>query len=321
MIYKEKVSVVVITYNSSATILETLNSVFHQTHHAENIELIITDDASSDNTVEIISFWLIDHKEYFSNVKFFANTVNKGVSKNCNVAWRTASCDWIKTIAGDDILLPNCITDNVKESKHIDQNVGVIFSMMDVFYVSKNREKKIINKYPMSYHIKILGSSLEEQFNYLKYGDIAAAPSAFIRNSALQNVNYADERFDSLEDLPLWYNMVKAGWRLSFLDEVTVQYRVGESTTSSSKRLVNEAFIKDIIKIDDLLIRNDLENKKIFLNIRKYIWPRLVLFIAKSSGNKINFLTRNSLRVAYIIKPYGLKSFLSSRVKKIINKY
>ncbi|RRO06021.1 glycosyltransferase family 2 protein [Pectobacterium aquaticum] len=318
---KELVSVAVISFNSSSTILETLDSILAQSYGSENIELIISDDGSKDNTIDVINLWLKNNEVFFKRVKLIANSINSGIPKNCNVAWRTASCDWIKTIAGDDILLPNCITDNVKESKHIDQNVGVIFSMMDVFYVSKNREKKIINKYPMPYHIKILGSSLEEQFNYLKYGDIAAAPSAFIRNSALQNVNYADERFGSLEDLPLWYNMVKAGWRLSFLDEVTVQYRVGESTTSSSKRLVNEVFIKDIIKIDDLLIRNDLENKKIFLNIRKYIWPRLVLFIAKSSGNKISFLTRNSLRVAYIIKPYGLKSFISSRVKKIINKY
>lgn len=46
------VSVVVITYNSSKYIVETLNSVKKQTY--KNIELIITDDCSTDNTVSVI---------------------------------------------------------------------------------------------------------------------------------------------------------------------------------------------------------------------------------------------------------------------------
>lgn len=50
------VSVIVITYNSSKYVLETLNSVAAQTY--DNIELIISDDCSVDNTVEICRNWL-----------------------------------------------------------------------------------------------------------------------------------------------------------------------------------------------------------------------------------------------------------------------
>jgi len=51
---KEKVSVAVITYNSAETVLETLDSIATQTYGTENIELIISDDASTDKTVHVI---------------------------------------------------------------------------------------------------------------------------------------------------------------------------------------------------------------------------------------------------------------------------
>lgn len=56
MIKNPLVSVIVITYNSSKYVLETLNSVAAQTY--DNIELIISDDCSKDNTVEICRNWL-----------------------------------------------------------------------------------------------------------------------------------------------------------------------------------------------------------------------------------------------------------------------
>ena len=50
------VSVVVISYNSAATIIETLDSVKNQNY--SNIQLVVADDASSDNTVELVRDWM-----------------------------------------------------------------------------------------------------------------------------------------------------------------------------------------------------------------------------------------------------------------------
>ena len=61
----ELVSIITPTYNSAKYVLETLESIKSQTYH--NIELIISDDASQDNTVDICELWLKENKERFRN--------------------------------------------------------------------------------------------------------------------------------------------------------------------------------------------------------------------------------------------------------------
>ncbi|EPL0743472.1 MULTISPECIES: glycosyltransferase family 2 protein [Morganellaceae] len=71
-------TVAVITYQSSSTILETLDSIVNQTYSPKNIELIISDDGSKDNTVQVIQSWLKKYKNLFYDVKVFANTQSGG---------------------------------------------------------------------------------------------------------------------------------------------------------------------------------------------------------------------------------------------------
>ena len=68
------VSVSVITYNSSKTVLETLESVKTQTY--PNIELIISDDCSPDNTVEVCREWIEQNKERFVRIEILAAEVS-----------------------------------------------------------------------------------------------------------------------------------------------------------------------------------------------------------------------------------------------------
>ncbi|HBA5772773.1 TPA: glycosyltransferase, partial [Escherichia coli] len=51
------ITITVISYNSSATISDTLNSILQQTYNKKNIEVIISDDASKDNTLLIANDW------------------------------------------------------------------------------------------------------------------------------------------------------------------------------------------------------------------------------------------------------------------------
>ena len=74
---KPLVSVVITTYNSASSVERVLKSIFNQSY--ENIEILIFDDASTDNTKNIIEKVLTNknfRSEYFFSKKIIRNTTN-----------------------------------------------------------------------------------------------------------------------------------------------------------------------------------------------------------------------------------------------------
>lgn len=168
-----KVSIAVITYNSASTITDTLDSIVNQDYGSENIELVISDDASIDDTVEVIHKWLDKNSSLFFLTNFLENPINKGVSANINQAWKATSCEWIKSIAGDDMLRPNCISDNVK---FIDSNpeCKILFSKMKTF----GEVSKVL---PSEYDLRFFNKTSKEQNKYIKVFSFNVAPSSYYK--------------------------------------------------------------------------------------------------------------------------------------------
>lgn len=101
------VSVNVVSYNASKFIIETLDSISNQTY--KNIELIISDDASPDNTVELCQNWLVHYKSRFVRTELITVEKNTGVTANCNRALAASQGEYWKIIGSDDLLTPDCI--------------------------------------------------------------------------------------------------------------------------------------------------------------------------------------------------------------------
>ena len=88
------VSIIVVTYNSSKYVLETLESVRKQTY--QNIELIITDDCSLDDTLEICNEWVEGNKKRFVRTNIVTVEKNTGIPSNCNRGIKKSTGKWIK---------------------------------------------------------------------------------------------------------------------------------------------------------------------------------------------------------------------------------
>jgi len=117
------VSVIVVAYNSSDFIIDTLQSAYDQTYR--NIELIVTDDCSRDNTVDLVKNWAESHKDRFVRFELVPGIGNKGIPANCNKGLKAARGEWIKFIAGDDILMKDCISDHVNFA--LEHNASFIY--------------------------------------------------------------------------------------------------------------------------------------------------------------------------------------------------
>src|SRR5512133_427948 len=141
--YKPLISIIVITYNSSKFVLDTLESAKAQTY--ENLELIISDDHSTDGTVDICNKWLEDNKNRFASTALLSVDTNTGIPANLNRAISISRGLWIKYIAGDDLLAENCIADLLFYINTLHEDIQILSSDIIMFsgdLISNGKIKK-----------------------------------------------------------------------------------------------------------------------------------------------------------------------------------
>lgn len=113
------ISVCIPSYNNSSFIAETIRSVLAQTY--ENFEIIIVDDCSTDNTVEIIKGFN-DRR-----ISLFENASNLGMHGNWNKSLSLAKGEFIKLLCGDDLIYPSCLELQLAAFQEpLNQNVSLV---------------------------------------------------------------------------------------------------------------------------------------------------------------------------------------------------
>lgn len=100
------VSICIPAYNNAAYIKETIDSILGQTW--ENLELVICDDNSKDDTAAVVLSIEDDR------IKFYQNEKNLGMSGNWNNCLSKCTGEFIKLICADDMLAPDCIEKEVR---------------------------------------------------------------------------------------------------------------------------------------------------------------------------------------------------------------
>ncbi|MNH02118.1 PGL/p-HBAD biosynthesis glycosyltransferase [compost metagenome] len=201
-----KVSIITATYNSAATIVDTLASLDSQTY--PDIEYIIVDGASTDNTLEII-------KTHCARVSKVISEPDRGIYDALNKGISAATGDVIGFLHSDDFFAyPQAIQDMIDIFKS--DNYDAVYA--DLEYVQQNNVNRVVRLWQSGPYNK----------NKLKYGWMPAHPTFYMKRSCYQqfndfNLNYkiaAD--YDSILRY-LWRENVSAG----YLPKVLIKMRVG----------------------------------------------------------------------------------------------
>lgn len=284
------VSIIVLTYNSSLTILETLESLRKQSY--PNIELIISDDASKDETVKICQTWVQANSYKFKKCTILTTESNTGVSANCNRGCKIANGVWIKLIAGDDALYPNAISELIKFS-HEYPNAYIVHSRMKCYndyFIEANIKADILQDYP-----PILtnnkGNNSQKQYLLLSLGNYIGAVTVFMKRSLYKEVNGYDESIKQCEDWPMWLKVTHLGYPFYFLDQYTSKYRISSSSIFGSAT-VNYLFSK-FFEMENIIYNKYIKSSTPLiyrLTIRYYYYLRLCL--DKMNLNKKNNITK-----------------------------
>lgn len=251
--YKEPlVSIIVVTYNSSKFVIDTLESAKVQTY--KNIELIVTDDCSTDNTIELCQIWIRENKERFIRLELITTPRNTGTAPNANRGLFKSKGEWIKFIAGDDMLLPNCITELINHIKQ-QENIAIKFLVHGI--IPFKNEIEFLPVFPPVYLMK--SNAKKQLIQLLKRGNCISGAAFFLERKTLMTFNGFDENYKLLEDYPLLIKYTQNNYPISFLKKSLVSYRIHETNASFE---VSKLFQDSYNKFkNEILIPLEIEHK------------------------------------------------------------
>lgn len=228
------VSVVVATYNSSETVIETLESIKAQTY--KNIELIVSDDCSCDNTFEIVSQWIDENKSRFVHAELVTAVRNTGVSGNFHRGIVKSKGEWIKSIAGDDLLIPTTIEEYIGFVSNNAEEVRMCVCDVECFTTEGNIdkiEKNIIKRYDRCFEKE--HETYPQQRKRIVEELVFVGPTYFYSRELYNEVGGFKEKYGCAEEWPFVYEVIRKGNRIYAIDHKLVRYRVQSGTISQTR--------------------------------------------------------------------------------------
>lgn len=203
-----KISVCIPTYNSGNFVQSCLESILNQT--ISDIEIIVSDNASTDDTVSIIKS-LND-----SRIQLYQQPENIGSCDNFNFAIAKASGSLIKSFCSDDIMIPNLL-EKQQEIMDAYSHVGIVSCYSLV--VNANKVRWVWEVTP-GYETgdRILCNSIRTLTN--RFG----GPSSFMyRRDAIKNQRY-EKKYEYIPDVKLPAMIMRAGWDYYGIADVGIEY-------------------------------------------------------------------------------------------------
>lgn len=230
------VTIIVITYKSADYVIDTLESISQQTY--KNIELIISDDRSPDNTLEICESWIEKHKNRFSNTIVTKTDRNGGICYNYNNGLKMATGKWIKYIAGDDELMPDCISSFVERASTSDDKIFISGT------IPFNEDGDLPPRYPNRSIFE--GDAYQQESRLLKVGTVIEGPTLFLETDTLRKLNGFDENYPFIEDYPLYMKYLANGHRINLIEMPLIHYREHFDSVSRSDDRFSDSIIRAI---------------------------------------------------------------------------
>lgn len=235
----ECISVVVVTYNSEETVIETLESIKNQTYR--EIELIVTDDASTDNTVYVVEEWFEKNHTRFKRCFCRCASINKGVSNNANEGVACCTCTMYKLIAGDDVLLPEALSTYYEYYLKYPDYICV--SRMRLLFGEectedfKNEQREAI-EYGYSRFISSYYDNKKLYRQVLRENCIPALAVGLIKKETYLKLGKYDEYFPMMEDYPFYMRAIKKKIAFYFIDKEVVGYRIHQKAISRTNNMM-----------------------------------------------------------------------------------
>ncbi|GEO11239.1 glycosyltransferase family 2 protein [Segetibacter aerophilus] len=228
--YREKLKISVITpsFNQGKYIEETILSVINQGY--SNLEYIIIDGGSTDNTIEII-------KKYENKISYWVSEKDSGQSEAINKGFKIATGDILCWLNSDDIFLSNAL------------------NIVSSFFIN-NKEYQVVNGYLViiDQFSNILDNlvTLRQKEWYARRGVYyVSQPSMFWRKEVLQKVGFLRNDFQASMDREFLIRIFQNNIRIGQIKKLLAGFRVHD-TSKSAAGWENKDYIRDLAMIKEI---------------------------------------------------------------------
>jgi len=225
------VSIILPTYNGQQFLAQSIESCLNQTH--KNIELIIVDDASTDETPEIIK----RYSELDSRIKIITNAKNKKLPRSLNVGHQASTGEFITWTSDDNLYLPQAI-ERMMSFLVENEEVGMVYCDFDCINENGETTKKVI---------------VGPKETMVSYNCIGAC--FLYRRSVYSKIGNYSSKYLYAEDFDYWLR-VAANFSITPLHETLYLYRLHKNSLTSSTKTDR------ILKAMDNAIRKNLPSLK-----------------------------------------------------------
>ena len=210
-----KVSVITTSYNYGEYISQTIESVLAQTF--SDWELIIVDDASSDNSVEIIKKYCND-----TRIKLICHDKNKGLKESIKTALKYAKGEWVTFVESDDSIVPNSL------EKRLKTKADIVFNSVNLIGDEEwiKEYQKLVNKTETEL------SKISFPTNIFKNFDIKN-PVLTLSSIMIKRKLLTEEIFDTKTDALFdWWLYINLAFKndFDFISEKLTNWRIHDSS-------------------------------------------------------------------------------------------
>lgn len=230
------VSIIAVCYNHEKYVVETLNSIVDQTY--SNIQLIIIDDCSTDNSVDVIKDWI---KTKNVDCVFIPHQENRGLCKTLNEALTYVNGEYYQVISCDDILMLDKIT---KQMLVFEKYPDIAIVSSSIIEIDPEGNLLAQSDYNVNNTYGLRKS--RNLFKTLLVKNIIEAPTVLIRKSLTTDKIVYDEQL-IFEDWDLWLKLA-LNYDFYIIEETLVKYRILSTSMSNALRDSSRK-IKDSIVI------------------------------------------------------------------------
>ncbi|OAK35446.1 bifunctional glycosyltransferase/CDP-glycerol:glycerophosphate glycerophosphotransferase [Bacillus wiedmannii] len=222
---QDKISIIVPMYNVEEYIEQTVQSLLNQTY--SNIEIILIDDASKDNTANIA----LSYAEKNKNIQLFQQDLNKGVSAARNVGLKLASGSYITFVDSDDILSNQAIEimHSIAKENKSDLVIGAIQNFTELNSIHTHSEAPITQRVSIEENSEIIS-------NVFSCGKL-------YKKDLLQEIQFAEDT-QYIENQPFAIQTFINAKNIVTTSSVIYYYRVRQSQNLS---LTQSAFTNPLV--------------------------------------------------------------------------